>query len=436
MEFSSESVEFSIQDLDSDSSELDSWCTPTEIVFDDSVISDVEPTDENLVIPMSVSEEDIGVEDTDNNNNEEPNRTQVIHEGPMPFSPLPTDKRIQAVKFALTYPRCEVTPGAAMKNLVDRLGEQIKWATVSVEAHQDGFPHLHVAVYFKERLRYTDRTGSYWDFVTGQHGNYQVMRKPHEWLAYVIKHGNYVSYPVGFNPVTFIASKQTKKSAQGEAVAKMMIDGHRDIRPLAEIYPGYFIANLRRVEEFRDMLNETDDSGNVYVDLPPLPALHDLSSKEITVLQWLSSVKSDPQDRSRCHMLLRGGSGIGKSTVAFVLHKYFRIFYMPYNTDFYCDWDDTKYDIVVFDEYKSQKTIQFVNQFSDGFGIALNRKQMRATVHRVKTPCLILTNYTFEEMYPKVLESDPNKLDTIKRRFTEIDFYNDENLFSLIDFLQ
>jgi len=48
------------------------------------------------------------------------------------------DKRVQATRWFLTYPRCEATKERAMEKLKEVLGDNLKGALIAQESHKGG----------------------------------------------------------------------------------------------------------------------------------------------------------------------------------------------------------------------------------------------------------------------------------------------------------
>ena len=87
---------------------------------------------------------------------------------------------------------------------------------------------------------------------------------------------------------------------------------------------------------------------------------------------------------------------------------------MPLLEDFYDFYEDENYDLVVLDEFRGQKTIQFLNMWTQG-GIMNVRKKGSQTMKTRNLPFIVLSNYPLDLVY-----KDPSKIETLKTRFLEI----------------
>jgi len=351
--------------------------------------------------------------------------------------PIPPKQRIRAQKFALTYPRCYQKKEEAMRLILEKFGEDnIKFCVVSEEDHKDGTPHLHVSLWLKERISYNGKKNVFWDFIGGQHGNYQMMRSAANWTKYVSKGGNYISFPSNFNVDAFLLASKNKKSKESVTIANKILDGTTDIKQLHSDHAGFLLMNLGKVRAFISHAEEAHFQSIEPETLVPLPADDDFLPFESEIYEWLRAAQSvTKEDRSLIHLRIEGRTDIGKSSLLLSLERFFRQYHVPLEEDFYCEWDDNAYDLVVFDEFQCQKTITWMNRFTDGMNCPLKRKGAQTARHRRKTPCVILSNYTWDDSYHKLAQFKPAILDTVKRRFKTILIPEEENLFKIINYI-
>lgn len=87
---------------------------------------------------------------------------------------------------------------------------------------------------------------------------------------------------------------------------------------------------------------------------------------------------------------------------------------MPLLEDFYDFYFDEKFDLVVLDEFKGQKTIQFLNLWLQGGDMTI-RKKGSQYIKRKNLPMIILSNYSLDDCY-----KDQLKLSTLRARLLEI----------------
>ncbi len=110
------------------------------------------------------------------------------------------------------------------------------------------------------------------------------------------------------------------------------------------------------------------------------------------------------------------GTNLGKTGLVMKLAKFFRIYWVPLDSHYLDDYEDSGYDLVVFDEYKGQKSITWMNSFVQGSPFPVNRRY-HSTIKEKNIPVIVLSNYSIEQAYDKVHMLNPLRLDTIRSRF-------------------
>ena len=83
-----------------------------------------------------------------------------------------------------------------------------------------------------------------------------------------------------------------------------------------------------------------------------------------------------------------------------MLQRFVRCYIVGYERDTFDDYRDNKYDLIVFDEYKNQKKLEFLNSLIDGQQKRLDQKY-GGTVKKVNLPVVFLSNYLPIEAYTK-----------------------------------
>ena len=71
---------------------------------------------------------------------------------------------------------------------------------------------------------------------------------------------------------------------------------------------------------------------------------------------------------------------------------------MPKDEDFYDGYEDGCYDLVVMDEFKSHKKIQFLNAWCDGQPLPLRQKGCQS-VKNDNLPLIVCSNFSIENCY-------------------------------------
>ncbi len=80
------------------------------------------------------------------------------------------------------------------------------------------------------------------------------------------------------------------------------------------------------------------------------------------------------------------------------------------------EYDDDDYDLVVFDEFKGQKTITWMNTFVQGGPQKVYRRYN--SYNKTKNiPVIVLSNYTIQQCYSKTNMFNPERLLPLIGRF-------------------
>ncbi len=80
------------------------------------------------------------------------------------------------------------------------------------------------------------------------------------------------------------------------------------------------------------------------------------------------------------------------------------------------DYDDKDYDLIVMDEFKGQKSITWMNGFTQGSPFPIHRRY-EGTIKKKNLPVIVLSNYSIEGAYEKVNMFNPERLNSLKNRF-------------------
>lgn len=347
---------------------------------------------------------------------------------PVPAAPRKGGFRINAKKLFLTYPQCDTGPVTAMDNLKVRFGDDLVSCVVAQELHKDGNLHLHVALELRKAFDSRDETC--FDFVTGTHGNYQGARDWCHVLRYCVKDGAYLSY--GIDPQAYLQAREKKKSTSFAHVAGRMMEG-ASIAQLTNEVPGFVLQHLPKMKMFSTHLSLVKS-----LTVPPLPLPHPdqcpLPQPLLDIYGWVFQNAKQTRRFGSPNLAITGPTGVGKTTFLLALSKYLRLYWVPMEENFFDSYDDDQYDLLVFDEYKAQKTIQFMNSFCQGAPFCLKVKGGQV-MKRKNLPVVLLTNYTPQEMYPNVWAEQPIVLDSFIRRFEWVTLTVDTPMFPLASWL-
>lgn len=326
----------------------------------------------------------------------------------------PVKFRLSAKKLALTFPQCSMAPEEMMRRIKHYWGEDaIKWCVVAQETHTLEGLHLHVGLWLKKT--HETRDANSLDVLAGQHGDYKTMYDPVGWVEYIIKEQLRV---VSFNidPVKYLEARKKKKSVTSLEVGREILDG-TSVRELAVKFPGFALRNLGYMLSYESYLSGAPKAPEKKWD--PEFSVDSPTPSESEVLEWLKKNLFVKRKFGQHQLLITGPTSHGKTTLVNALACYCRIYYVPMGEDFYDSYDDKSYDLAVFDEFRHQKKITWMNQFLDGQPLTLRRKGGQIN-KRKRLPVIVLSNYEPHEMFAKVAQEHPAVLETFKRRFLHV----------------
>jgi len=78
-----------------------------------------------------------------------------------------------------------------------------------------------------------------------------------------------------------------------------------------------------------------------------------------------------------------------------------RVYWWPKDEHWWDGYEDGAYDLIVLDEFKSQKKITDLNPILSGDPIPLSRRRSAPILKRDNLPVIILSNFSPEECYHK-----------------------------------
>lgn len=318
--------------------------------------------------------------------------------------------RLAGKVFFLTWPQNDV----AKEQLLDRvvaLWSDLAFAVVAAETHKSGEPHLHVIVGFNARKDIKD-ANAVLDPLTGKHGNYQTAKSAKKVLRYVCKDGQYVT----FGEVPDFSEKIGKL----DEIAKLVSSGST-MADINKLHPGTVLLQKRKIEDYigwtkRQKLSES----LIPFSLPVV----DVDGPTSALVDWMRNNILVPRLPRQKQLWLYGPPGIGKTRFIGQIRQRLRVYDMPRDEDFYDAYEDGLYDLVVLDEYKHQKRLQFMNAWCDGQPLPLRQKGCQ-TVKNDNLPLIVCSNFSPEECYREGVGRD-----ALIERFEIVQLIADFNLFN------
>jgi len=303
----------------------------------------------------------------------------------------------------------------AVRRIEQKWEAELEGYLVTEEDHKDGTPHLHAFLQFRKRKNF--KTPDCFDFIGGQHGNYQVTKSVRAWVEYCTKGPNYVAKGVDVEAI------KAKKAPKNEAVARSIMEG-KSLAEINEVSPGYVMINKRKIEEYESWV-KCEQSKKQKIEWKA-PSLEGLTDTNLQIATWICSNIRQSRKFKAPQLYIHGPRNLGKTSLVEWLEKSLAVYHMPTTEEFYDQYSDD-YDLVVIDEFKGQKTIQWLNQFLQGSPMPIRKKGSQGMKLK-NLPVLILSNYRLSECYVKA--ANDGRLNTLECRLeiveidSFIDFYN------------
>jgi len=346
--------------------------------------------------------------------------------------PQPRRFRLASRDVLLTYPQCDASKEELEQHL-RRVFKDFAKAAICLEHHSDGSPHLHAIVHLTKRCDlHSSRT---LDFRDGRgrifHGNYQPARSTARSLDYVEKNGNVLYCGGTMDDVRGVfqnrlAPQESGKKrinecferlCSGKTVASVLMDD--DLQACMIMHRKNLetaVAAINAEKALKKQYNFVTASGNP-------------GSPSSTIAEWLNQNLMKIRTFGALQLYLHGPTGIGKTHLISTLEPALRIYYLNMTEDWMDGYDDENVDVIVIEEFNSQKTIQFMNQLLDGQPMPLRiRNGCNGKLKKKNVPIIILSNYGLHEVYSKV---DAARKATFERRVLAV--YSAERLDVRID---
>lgn len=175
--------------------------------------------------------------------------------------------------------------------------------------------------------------------------------------------------------------------------------------------PRFFLLNKRKVEEYKTFYMQRlrveallpkpscDDLANVADFVPTSASV--LTAGCTALALWLKENLYGHRAFKQKQLYIHGGPNLGKSSLTRTLAKFMSVYWAPMEENFFDAFDDEVHTLVVFDEFKAQHPLTFMNAFLQGGEMCLRRKGSQF-IKTQNLPVIILSNYSPREAYSRV----------------------------------
>jgi len=325
---------------------------------------------------------------------------------------------LQAKRFFLTYPQCDLDKTMVADWLLSQHG--VHQCIVAEEKHEDGNPHLHVYLTFEKAKRISK--ADHFD-CQGFHPSIESCKNMKKCVEYITKEDKEpAQHNIDFKQI--LAGKSSKFAV----IARQVMDG-KNLMEINETDPGFVLQHKRKLEEYQVWVTMKKPRLDL---LPwqkvPVPAY----GPEYQLATWLNENIHLPHPRclKAPQLYLYSPPNCGKTTLVSWLSRFCRIYYMPLLEDFYDFYDDDSYDLVIIDEFRGQKQIQFLNQWLDGQPATVRVKGGQRLKRR-NLPCIILSNWSLSSVYSGAIEK--HGVDVISPLLARLEIVNVNKFITFYD---
>jgi len=327
-----------------------------------------------------------------------------------------------AKNFLLTFPQFLGNKIIMWNLMKGRWKDDLVFASIAEEEHEDGSPHMHCVVSFKQSKRFANAAWA--DFIAisdqypnGKHGNYKTIKNSPIDLAralrYVAKDKKFALFgdinEELYKQLLAEADKDPKssdKKTQQWLRVVQLIENGTSLDDLAKIedYKAFVANNLRKLKEYFSYLDCRPKEilpENQFMWMNSSIPLNERSWDLQYLLHWFNSgqhVHNRERPIRAKTLYLISPIGAGKTTLLTLLASMLRIYSMP-DEDFYCTWDDKGYDLAVLDEFRGNKSLCFLNKWLDGQHLPLRRKGDTVYVKKHNVPTLVISNFGLRTLY-------------------------------------
>lgn len=303
--------------------------------------------------------------------------------------------QIRAKRLFLTYPQCTLGKELLLENVKAHFGENLDMAVVGHELHQDGNSHLHVAIWLKSVVSLSG--AACLDHLASSHGDYRAMRNQKKCLEYVTKDGD-IAMTEGMDVVSLLEAWSKKKSQVAHEVAIAVREG-ATMTEVEKSYSSFYMMNKRKIEEYHSWIQRKKAKPEmvwrgIVIRTP-------MSMEDSMIGAWLNSAIKQERGLRAKQLYIWGAPGLGKTHLIEELAKYLRIYTIP-REDWETGYEDGYYDLAILDEFKGQKSLQWLNTWLDGSMMRLKIKGVDGGMKRQRIPTIILSNRDPRAVYMKV----------------------------------
>lgn len=337
---------------------------------------------------------------------------------------MPSTPQIQCSQVFLTYPKCFKsinTVRMALTAWAAKHSFQVYRGIIARETHLDGSYHLHIWLHFKPRMR-TRRFTTIFDGLTGQHGNYQVVRKPVAILQYVTKDGDYQL--IGEITETYLNRLRKSSGSSELAIVCSALRDHVSFHDLIEDHAAVLVRHHTGLKFLANLIQTAP--------APKLPLCryqlyaYALSPELSAIRTWINInlIQKARKFKDKQLYIWSPEPNMYKTTLLLTLEQFYRTYHIPHE-----NFDDLyfnkSFDLCVFDDVRGgSRPLNWFLRFLQG-GPCTLRKKGSQYLKTDNIPVILTSNIHPTELFPNLMSRDPSLLQPLLARIDVIRLNND-----------
>lgn len=329
-------------------------------------------------------------------------------------------------------------------------GPNLQHAAVALEAHQDGQPHLHMAVFLANKQCVTlDALNR----LNSEHKKTHVLlggtrqEDRAKMYLYCCKEGKYVQHNEKdlekFEKLRNKSSARAKNEAIANALMSVTTETINDeIEKLIRDDPYRMMMHLKKIEEFGArcaLMNQSDAllewRGIEWLDCENVGGNAQGKGLVDMVNTMFPVDGTVPERRIRDPQIwIFGTPGCGKTWFRTEMEKRIRTYVWNYS-NFQTPDLTNKPRLICFDEFQSNVPFAQFLSILDGSSMKIDMKSRNAYLKRTNVPVIVTCNFSPNECYQEHLAKHPHQRAALPGRVRSFSFDNQNALFRFIRFL-
>jgi len=157
-----------------------------------------------------------------------------------------------------------------------------------------------------------------------------------------------------------------------DQVAALLQSGSSPLE-LSKRYPGFYLLNKQKIDNYSLWWANTN-SNKSYKTFPSNLSYQGEDYSTQLLVEWLKCNIKCKRSFKQKQLFLTGPPDSRKTTFLNILKEYCTSYVIPTTEDYYDLYGDPEPELCYIDEFKGQKTIQWLNEFLQGGDMHIRRR--------------------------------------------------------------